>query len=238
MQLLPWRGLKWTYITVSRTIFTANFMGIAWTVSEIMEYLLFSWLKSVWLWMKVKVNIINVTHSRKSVRHSIKFYSIASLVSKIWLVTDRQAHSRHAHRLWPRLCWPFQSHKISARMNDCNKTTTRKMQRTHSNNNNYERKHCIVHAVSVSNPPQYSSKPRIGIRKSLETNACHTAFPSLLRPHSLPPEHPPGSLGYQIPSNWSSLTSNALSEDLGQVTSDPQTQSASFTGDRSFHYRL
>ena len=41
------------------TIFTAFLMGISWTVSKIIEHLLFSWLRSVWLWMKVKVNIIN-----------------------------------------------------------------------------------------------------------------------------------------------------------------------------------
>ena len=34
-------------------------MGFAWTVSEIIKHLLFSWLRSVSPWMKVKVNIIN-----------------------------------------------------------------------------------------------------------------------------------------------------------------------------------
>ena len=33
-------------------------MGIAWTVSEIIGHLLFSWLR-LWPWMKVEVNIIN-----------------------------------------------------------------------------------------------------------------------------------------------------------------------------------
>ena len=33
--------------------------GIAWTVSEIIELSLFSWLRYVWAWMKVKVNIMN-----------------------------------------------------------------------------------------------------------------------------------------------------------------------------------
>ena len=33
--------------------------GIAWTVSEIIEHLLLYWLRSVWPWMTVKVNIRN-----------------------------------------------------------------------------------------------------------------------------------------------------------------------------------
>ena len=41
------------------SIFTANLMGIAWTVSVRIKHLLFSWLSYVWPWMKVKVNIIN-----------------------------------------------------------------------------------------------------------------------------------------------------------------------------------
>ena len=34
-------------------------MDIAWTVSEIIKHLLFSWFRFVWPWMKVKVNMMN-----------------------------------------------------------------------------------------------------------------------------------------------------------------------------------
>ena len=62
-QLRPWVkvkviGLAKVISTFSRTIFIVNLMGIAWTVYEIVEHLLLSWLRFVWLWMKVKVNII------------------------------------------------------------------------------------------------------------------------------------------------------------------------------------
>ena len=52
-------GLEKMIQTLSRTIFTANSTGIAWTVFEIIEPLLMSWLRFVWHWMKVKVNAIN-----------------------------------------------------------------------------------------------------------------------------------------------------------------------------------
>ena len=42
---------------IIRVIFTANLMGIAITVFEIIAYL-FSWVRSLWPWMKVQVNII------------------------------------------------------------------------------------------------------------------------------------------------------------------------------------
>ena len=48
---LEWRARSsdWTNIiwTLLQAIFTANLMGIAWTVSEIIEHLLLSWLRSV-----------------------------------------------------------------------------------------------------------------------------------------------------------------------------------------------
>ena len=37
-------------------------MGIAWTASEIIEHLLFSWLRYVWPWMKVKLDITNTRY--------------------------------------------------------------------------------------------------------------------------------------------------------------------------------
>ena len=52
-------GLRKIIWIFSRTIFTASVMGIAWTVVEIIEHFVFSWLRSVWPWMKVKVNIID-----------------------------------------------------------------------------------------------------------------------------------------------------------------------------------
>ena len=53
-------GLRNDYIDLCWTIiFTAHLLGIAWRVSKIIEHLLFSWLRSVWPWMKVKVDVIN-----------------------------------------------------------------------------------------------------------------------------------------------------------------------------------
>ena len=68
---------------------------------EIIEHLLFSWLRSVWPWMKVKVNIINtwciLVTEAVTVSNVI---AIASLVSEIWLATERHTHT---HWQWHRL---------------------------------------------------------------------------------------------------------------------------------------
>ena len=39
---------------LSRAIFTANLIGIAWTIFEVIKHVLFSWLSYVWPWMRVK----------------------------------------------------------------------------------------------------------------------------------------------------------------------------------------
>ena len=74
-------------------------MGIAWTVSEIIEHLLFSRVRSVRPWMKVKVNIINTwcIHVTEAVTVS-NVIAIASLVSEIWRVTDTGQTDIRTHR--------------------------------------------------------------------------------------------------------------------------------------------
>ena len=68
--------------------------GIAWTVSEIIEHFLFSWLIPAWPWMKVKVNIMYMQciHLTEAVTVS-NLISIASLASEVWLAMDRHTHT-------------------------------------------------------------------------------------------------------------------------------------------------
>ena len=98
MQLWPWVKSKviWLIIlTFSRTIFTANLMGIAWTASEIIEHLLFLW--SVW-WMKVKVNIINVWCMLMSEAVTMPILTMTLILSEESLARDTHTHI-HAHAL-------------------------------------------------------------------------------------------------------------------------------------------
>ena len=66
MQWWPWMkdeviGLRKSYYVdlYCRTIFTADLMGIAWTVFEVIEHLLFQLRIKICVTWKVKVNIIN-----------------------------------------------------------------------------------------------------------------------------------------------------------------------------------
>ena len=82
-------------------------MGIAWTVSEIMQHWLFSWFRSVWLWMKVKGNAINtwcITMYGAVARPSLTM--ITSTVSEKLSARDTHTHARthtrahtHTHAL-------------------------------------------------------------------------------------------------------------------------------------------
>ena len=108
-QLWPWAKVMVIRLaniiyTFSLTTFTTNLMSIAWTVSEIIEHLLFSSLRSVWPWMKVKVNIINVwcIHMTEAVTVS-NLIMIDLMVSEIWLATDRLTN-KHTDRL---LCFVY-----------------------------------------------------------------------------------------------------------------------------------
>ena len=87
--------------TCSRTIFTANMMGIAWIVLEISEQLLCSWLRHVWPW--VKVNIINtrciimsetVTVPCLTMMTSTVFEESLARDSQTDRQTDRQVNAR------------------------------------------------------------------------------------------------------------------------------------------------
>ena len=53
-------SILWLCPTFTWTIFTANLTGIASIFYEVIKHLLFSWFWSVWPWMKVNVNIINM----------------------------------------------------------------------------------------------------------------------------------------------------------------------------------
>ena len=65
--------------------------GIAWKVSEIIEYLLFSWLRSVWHWMKVNVNILNTWCILMSEAVAVpSLMMMTSMVSEESLAWDRQ----------------------------------------------------------------------------------------------------------------------------------------------------
>ena len=69
-----------------QTIFTAHLMGITWTVSEIIEHLFFSWLRSMWPGMKVKVNIMNTRCILMSEAVIVpSFILMTSIVSEICL---------------------------------------------------------------------------------------------------------------------------------------------------------
>ena len=71
-------------------------MGIAWIVSQIIKHLLFSWLRSMWPSM-VKVNIIHTWSILITEAVTVSnVIAIASLVSEIWLATERH---RHTHTL-------------------------------------------------------------------------------------------------------------------------------------------
>ena len=68
-------------------------LWIAWTVSEIIEHLLFSWLRSVWPRMKVKVHIIDkwcILMSEAITLPSLMM--MALIVSEESLVRDRHRH--------------------------------------------------------------------------------------------------------------------------------------------------
>ena len=72
-------------------------MGIARTVSEIIKYLLFSWLRSVWPWMKVQVNIINTWCILMSEAVTLPSLMMMALIaSEDLLARDRHTHT---HRL-------------------------------------------------------------------------------------------------------------------------------------------
>ena len=74
-------------------------MGIAWTVSEIIEHWLFSWLRSVWPWMKGKVNIINTWCMPMSESVSVPSLTMMiSTVSKESFARDTNKHTQ-THRL-------------------------------------------------------------------------------------------------------------------------------------------
>ena len=62
-----WEKITYTF---SRTNLTANLMGIAWTVSEIIEHLLFSWFRAVWPWIRSGKSNWNVMHSWACLRQS------------------------------------------------------------------------------------------------------------------------------------------------------------------------
>ena len=76
---------------------TASLMEIAWPVSEIIENVIFSWLRSVWPWMKVKVNMINtwcVTMSEARTMQSVMM--MTSIVSEESLARDTHTQTgRH-----------------------------------------------------------------------------------------------------------------------------------------------
>ena len=70
-------------------------MWIAWTVSEIIKHFLFSWLRSVWPWMKVKVNILNTWFILVSMAVTMPSLTmIASVVSKELLARDTHTQNR------------------------------------------------------------------------------------------------------------------------------------------------
>ena len=109
---LEWRprssNWQWLYETISRTIFTANLTVIAWTVSEIIENLLFSRVRSVWPWMKVKGNISNtwcIPMSEAVTMPSLTM--MTSMVSKEslarWIHTHTYTHS-HTGLVYVKFC--------------------------------------------------------------------------------------------------------------------------------------
>ena len=85
-------------------------MGIAWTVSEIIEHLfklLFSWLRSAWPSMKVKVNIINtwcILMSEAVIMHSLM------MKNSFWGITC-EGHTHTHTPLLPLYLKLFQSRK-------------------------------------------------------------------------------------------------------------------------------
>ena len=84
-----WEKIIWAF---SRTVFTAMVMGIAWTVSEIIEHLLFSWLRPLWPWIQVKVNIINTWCILMSAVVTVPSLRMMTfIVSEESLAGDRQA---------------------------------------------------------------------------------------------------------------------------------------------------
>ena len=94
-----------TIWTFSQTVFTENLMGVAWKVSEIIKPLLFSWLISMWPWMKVKAKTTtnNVMHSHDWGSHLVKFDSFTGF----WhMAGDGQTDRRQILRqtTWPHLC--------------------------------------------------------------------------------------------------------------------------------------
>ena len=80
-------------------------MGIAWIISEIMKHLLFSWLRSVWPWMQVKVNIINTWCIL--VTEAVTVSNMIAISLKKDIQTDRQTDRQtdtqthtHTHAHW------------------------------------------------------------------------------------------------------------------------------------------
>ena len=75
-------------------------MGMAWIVSELIKHFRFSWLRSVWPWKKVKVNIINTWCISMSEEVPVpSLMMMTSIVSQESLPrntdrqTDRQTHT-------------------------------------------------------------------------------------------------------------------------------------------------
>ena len=89
------RSSDWENITFISTIFTANLRDIAWTVSKIIEHL-FSRLRSVWPWMKVKVNINNT--SCILISEAVTMPSLTMITSTV--SEESLARDTHRHRLF------------------------------------------------------------------------------------------------------------------------------------------
>ena len=95
LQIVSEESLRKIIYTFSQTIFTANLMGIAWTVSETFKHLV-TLIRSVWPWMKVKVNTINTCCSLMS-----EAFTVPSLMMMTVIVSEELlARDRHTDTVW------------------------------------------------------------------------------------------------------------------------------------------
>ena len=87
-------------------------MGIAWIVSEVIKHLLFSGLRSVWSWMKIKVNIINTRCISMSETVTMpSLMTMASTVSEESLAGDTHTYTHTQTDFGLVYLKLFQSHK-------------------------------------------------------------------------------------------------------------------------------